>query len=78
LFGDYLEATKDFKEASKVYRENCDDHKYGKSCLKFENYSFQGKGRATGSDKGDPKLAYKYCEKGCDVLDPDSCLQPEN
>jgi hypothetical protein len=35
---------KDFEKASKVYRTNCDDFKYGKSCLKFGHYSFLGKG----------------------------------
>ncbi len=75
MLGDYLEAIKkDFEKASKVYRSNCDDYNYAKSCLKFGNYSFLGKGRATGSDKGDPKLAYRYYEKGCDLSDPDSCL----
>lgn len=57
-----------------MYRSNCDDYNYAKSCLKFGNYSFLGKGRASGSDKGDPKQAYRYYEKGCDLADPDSCL----
>lgn len=35
---------KDFEKASKVYRTNCDDFRYGKSCLKFGHYSFLGKG----------------------------------
>lgn len=45
LLGDYLESIKkDFDKASKVYRSNCDDYGYGKSCLKFGHYSFLGKG----------------------------------
>lgn len=45
LLGDYLESIKkDFEKASKVYRSNCDDYGYGKSCLKFGHYSFLGKG----------------------------------
>lgn len=46
LLGDYLESIKkDFEKASKVYRSNCDDYGYGKSCLKFGHYSFLGKGK---------------------------------
>lgn len=77
LLGDYLESIKkDFEKASKVYRSNCDDYGYGKSCLKFGHYSFLGKGKASAGDpsKGDPKQAYKYYERGCDLKDADSCL----
>lgn len=57
LLGDYLEGIKkDFDKAAKVYRSNCDDYGYAKSCLKYGNYSFLGKGRA--SDKGDSLKAY--------------------
>ncbi|XP_021708967.1 cytochrome c oxidase assembly factor 7 homolog [Aedes aegypti] len=73
LLGDYLEGIKkDFDKAAKVYRSNCDDYGYAKSCLKYGNYSFLGKGRA--SDKGDPVKAYSYYEKGCELNDPDACL----
>ncbi|XP_058064313.1 cytochrome c oxidase assembly factor 7 homolog [Anopheles bellator] len=73
LLGDYLEGIrKDFEKAAKVYRSNCDDYNYGKSCLKYGNYSFLGKGRA--SEKGDPAKAYSYYEKGCTLNDPDACL----
>lgn len=73
LLGDYLEGIKkDFDKAGKVYRSNCDDYGYAKSCLKYGNYSFLGKGRA--SDKGDPVKAYQYYEKGCELNDPDACL----
>jgi len=75
LLGDYLESIKkDFDKASKVYRSNCDDYGYGKSCLKFGHYSFLGKGKASTNEKGDPKQAYKYYERGCELKDPDSCL----
>ncbi|XP_055596652.1 cytochrome c oxidase assembly factor 7 homolog [Uranotaenia lowii] len=73
LLGDYLEGIKkDFDKAAKVYRSNCDDYGYAKSCLKYGNYSFLGKGRA--SDKGDPIKAYQYYEKGCELNDADACL----
>lgn len=75
LLGDYLESIKkDFEKASKVYRSNCDDYGYGKSCLKFGHYSFLGKGKASANDKGDPKQAYKYYERGCELKDADCCL----
>lgn len=76
LLGDYLESIKkDFEKASKVYRSNCDDYGYGKSCLKFGHYSFLGKGKAAANDKGDTKQAYKYYERGCDQYkDADCCL----
>jgi cytochrome c oxidase assembly factor 7 len=74
LLGDYLEGIKkDFEKAAKVYRTNCDDYGYAKSCLKFGHYSFLGKGKST-KDKGDPKQAYDYYMKGCNKDDPDACL----
>lgn len=73
LLADYLEAIKkDFEKAAKVYRSNCDDYQYGKSCLKFGHYSFLGKGKV--SDKGDATQAYKYYEKGCEQNDEEACL----
>ncbi len=73
LLGDYFESIKkDFEKASKVYRSNCDDYGYARSCLKYGNYSFLGKGK-TGSG-GSVSEAYKYYEKGCSLNEPDSCL----
>lgn len=71
LLADFLEAIKkDYEKAAKVYRTNCDDYKYGKSCLKYATYSFLGKG----SKKSDFNVAYDYYEKGCNLDEPDSCL----
>lgn len=73
LLGDYLEGIKkDFEKASKVYKSTCDDYGYAKSCFKFGNYSFLGKGKS--GSKGDPRAAYSYYEKGCNLNDSDSCL----
>lgn len=73
LLGDYLESIKkDFEKASKVYRSNCDDYGYARSCLKYGNYSFLGKGKSGSS--GSVLEAYKYYEKGCTLNEPDSCL----
>ncbi|KAJ8984103.1 hypothetical protein NQ317_017312 [Molorchus minor] len=45
LLADFLEAIKkDYEKAAKVYRNNCDEYKYGKSCLKYGTYSLLGRG----------------------------------
>lgn len=73
MLGDYLESIKkDFEKASKVYRSNCDDYGYSRSCLKYGNYSFLGKGKS--GTKGSAAEAYKYYERGCELKDADSCL----
>lgn len=73
LLGDYLESIKkDFEKASKVYRSNCDDYGYSRSCLKYGNYTFLGKGKS--GSKGNAAEALKYYERGCDLKDADSCL----
>lgn len=73
LLGDYLESIKkDFEKASKVYRSNCDDYGYSRSCLKYGNYTFLGKGKS--GTKGSAAEAFKYYERGCDLKDADSCL----
>ncbi|XP_013105577.2 cytochrome c oxidase assembly factor 7 homolog [Stomoxys calcitrans] len=74
LLGDYLEGIKkDFEKAAKVYKSTCDDYGYAKSCFKYGNYSFLGKGKS-GGNKGDPRAAFSYYEKGCNLNDSDSCL----
>ncbi|XP_068201477.1 cytochrome c oxidase assembly factor 7 homolog [Palaemon carinicauda] len=70
LLGDYLEGVKkDFDKASKVFRTNCDESNYARSCYKFANYSFLGKGGKQNMDE-----AYSYYLKGCTAGDSDSCL----
>ncbi|XP_063547614.1 cytochrome c oxidase assembly factor 7 homolog [Cydia strobilella] len=71
LLGDYLEAIKkDFEKAAKVYKSNCVDYKFGKSCLKYGNYCLVGRGK----EKGDPAEALTYFEKGCELGEPSACL----
>ncbi|XP_050668521.1 cytochrome c oxidase assembly factor 7 homolog [Leptidea sinapis] len=71
LLGDYLEAIKkDFSKAGKVFKNNCLEYKYGKSCLKIGNYNLIGKGL----DKSDTQEALKYFEKGCELNEPTACL----
>lgn len=73
LLGDYLEAIKkDFNKARRVYKTNCDDHSYGKSCYKFANYTFIGKGAS--KESADRDDAMKYFKRGCELGEPDSCL----
>lgn len=55
-----------------MYRSNCDDYGYSRSCLKYGNYSFLGKGKS--GTKGSASEALKYYERGCDLKDADSCL----
>lgn len=55
-----------------MYRSNCDDYGYARSCLKYGNYSFLGKGKS--GSGGSVSEAYKYYEKGCSLNEPDSCL----
>ncbi|XP_053620001.1 cytochrome c oxidase assembly factor 7 homolog [Plodia interpunctella] len=71
LLGDYLESIKkDYKKAGNVYKTNCLDYKFGKSCLKFGNYTLVGRGK----EKGDPVEALPYFEMGCELGDSTSCL----
>ncbi|XP_042224377.1 cytochrome c oxidase assembly factor 7 homolog [Homarus americanus] len=70
LLGDYLEGVKkDFEKAAKVYRSNCDESSFAKSCYKYANYNFLGKGC-----KQNMEEAYCYYLKGCTAGDYDSCL----
>lgn len=69
--GDYLEAVKkDFEKAGKVFKNNCDEYHYAKSCHKFGNFSLLGRGQG----RENFQEAYKYFEKGCTLNEPDSCF----
>lgn len=71
LLGDYLEAIKkDYAKAGKVYKSNCDDYKYGKSCLKYGNYVLIGRGK----DNPDPSGAFPFFEKGCEYGNSTACM----
>ncbi|KAF8777818.1 Cytochrome c oxidase assembly factor 7 like protein [Argiope bruennichi] len=70
LLGDYLEAVKkDFESAVKVFKSNCDERNYAKSCFKFGNFSYLGKGCESNN-----LLAFDYYKKACDLDHPDGCL----
>ncbi|CAG0917526.1 unnamed protein product [Notodromas monacha] len=71
LLGDYFEAvSRDFEKAAKIYRTNCDDYKFARSCHKYGNYGFLGRG---GVKKG-PDTALEYYAKGCDLDLAESCM----
>lgn len=71
LLGDYLEAIdKDYKKAGKVYKANCDDLQYSKSCYKYATYSLLGRGVPSQNYKE----AYKYFETACNLDYPEACL----
>lgn len=73
LLGDYLETVKkDYDKARKIFQSTCDDYSYAKSCMKYGNYVFIGKGKS--GVKGNPSEALIYYEKGCELNDPVACL----
>ncbi|XP_050491189.1 uncharacterized protein LOC126873898 [Bombus huntii] len=70
LLGDYHESIKQNpKEALNLYKKNCDERGYGKSCTKYGDYRVMG----TECEK-DSKEAFKYMQKGCDKDDARGCL----
>lgn len=70
LLGDFMESIKkDFPKAASLYRSNCDDYKFPRSCHKFAAYSLVGKGC-----QEDYLKAFEYFKKGCELGEADSCL----
>lgn len=61
---------KDFEKAATVYKSNCDDYKYAKSCAKYGTYMLLGKGVR----HSDYKTAYDYFDKGCELKNNAACL----
>lgn len=69
LLGDFLEAIKkDFKKAAAVYKMNCEELNYGKSCYKYGGYLLIGKGCSQSFDE-----AYSYFAKGCNAGSAQAC-----
>lgn len=70
LLGDFMESVKkDFSKAAIIYKSNCDDYKFSRSCHKFAGYSFVGKGCQEDQEK-----SLEYFKKGCELGETDSCL----
>lgn len=62
LLGDYFEAIqRDFERAARVYKTNCDDYKFPRSCHKYGNYGFIGRGGV----KQSFDTALEYYNKVC-------------
>ncbi|KAL0277710.1 UNVERIFIED_CONTAM: hypothetical protein PYX00_004904 [Menopon gallinae] len=71
LLGDYLDAIKkDFEKAGKIYKTNCDEYNFPKSCHSYGNYALVGKGQ----EKGNVAVAYTYYSKACELGVAKSCL----
>lgn len=70
LLADFLETIrKDFKTAAAMFKSNCDDQKYGHSCLKYANMSYIGKGCEESQE-----TALNYYKKGCELNNYKSCV----
>ncbi|XP_043496931.1 cytochrome c oxidase assembly factor 7 homolog [Polistes fuscatus] len=70
LLGDFNEAIKkDFKKAGELYKANCDERNYPRSCTKYGEYLIIGRGF-----KRDINEAYKYLVKACDLNNDSGCL----
>uniref|UniRef100_A0A8D8WP42 Cytochrome c oxidase assembly factor 7 homolog n=2 Tax=Cacopsylla melanoneura TaxID=428564 RepID=A0A8D8WP42_9HEMI len=72
LLGDYLDAIqKDMEKAMKVYKANCDDAAYPRSCFQYGRLLMRDK-NITEQEKLD--VAPSYFEKGCEGNHPESCV----
>ncbi|CAL7938714.1 unnamed protein product [Xylocopa violacea] len=71
LLGDYKEAIiQHYKDAINVYKKNCDQYNYGRSCTKYGDYRVKGK-----HCEKDLTEAFKYLQKGCENGDANGCLR---
>ncbi|XP_015118822.1 cytochrome c oxidase assembly factor 7 homolog [Diachasma alloeum] len=71
LYGDYMESIKqDIEQAASIYKSNCDERNWPRSCAKFGGYKILGKG----CEKNIPE-AFKYLQKGCELNDAKGCVQ---
>lgn len=62
----------DRRKASKIYKVNCEENGYAKSCLEYGNHAFIGS-KEEGLEP-DPIEALKYFEKGCKLGSDENCL----
>lgn len=70
LLGDYLlSIDKARSKAAQVYRNNCEDNKFGLSCDAYGRMAFRGQGMAA----PDMSMALEYFSKGCDLDEPRAC-----
>lgn len=70
LLADFSEAVKkDFEKAASLYKSNCDERNFARSCSRYGDYLVVGKGC-----KSNLKEAYKYMQKACDLNSDSGCL----
>lgn len=72
MLGDFLEAIKkDYKKARKIYKTNCEERGFAKSCFKYGNYLALGKGE----EKPDVAGSMRYFEQACEGNEYRACFQ---
>lgn len=70
LLADYLlSIDKARSKAAQVYKNNCDENKFGMSCDAYGRMAFRGQGL----EAPNSKLALEYFIKGCDLNEPRAC-----
>lgn len=73
LLGEFYRVKeKDLQKAVQLYRVNCDEYGYAKSCLEYGTVAFTGVREK--NVKSDPNEALKYFEKGCSLGSSENCL----
>lgn len=72
MLGDFLEAIKkDFKKARNVYKANCIDRGFARSCFKYGSYLAIGKGE----EKPDVAGSLQYFDQACKGNEYRACFQ---
>ncbi|KAK2588713.1 hypothetical protein KPH14_001603 [Odynerus spinipes] len=70
LLADFNEAIKkDFPKAASLYKSNCDERNFPRSCSRYGDYLVVGKGCEKNFHE-----AYKYMQKACDLNSESGCL----
>ncbi|KAF7995268.1 hypothetical protein HCN44_004740 [Aphidius gifuensis] len=71
LLGDYMEGIKnEYDKAAQLYKDNCDDRNWPRSCAKYAGYVSIGRGCTKNIQE-----AFKYIQKSCDLDDPRGCVK---
>ncbi|KAF2352722.1 hypothetical protein FHG87_016518 [Trinorchestia longiramus] len=69
LLGEYFETIKtDHDKAMKVFKNNCDEYKFARSCYKYATLALRGKGNKQAREE-----VSSYYEKGCTYGSSDAC-----
>ncbi|XP_053598457.1 cytochrome c oxidase assembly factor 7 homolog isoform X1 [Microplitis demolitor] len=71
LLGDYMESISgDFEKAGEIYKSNCDERNWPRSCAKYGGYLGVGKGCEQNMNE-----AFKYLKRGCELGDGIGCVR---